>query len=341
MDIPDQNRETTVYALLSQVTDSKLLKEGTERATRLAEQAISLAVRAPRLRDPWPQLAAYRLAHLLMRSGQDNTLARATELFEEATRGDVLGPMPHVYFLAALSRRRAQTTNGAESEAIEEDIRNTFDRAQELARLSMAGMRGANDEPNPTLRMPVQEGIVNLLELSAYFLKLPYEPLDGMGGAYSDLGLGDGWFLVGPDPRIATVRYPYRLAMRELEEHAMVNPDAIVFRLSTEPKDTGWKTKGSGWQRASGKALRLIACLLERNDWAKLDLRDWVVGEGESNKASHFRVVCNRTRELLEAITKKPGEDLLVSATGNLPVSLDPGLKIFGAVQVEAYMRPD
>jgi hypothetical protein len=104
-------RRTEVDRLLRDCTDSKLLRGGTPIATEYAERAYKFASAEPELPAPWPQLAAYRLAHLILRgapTGDD--LDRADQLLARAAGGvkhggsNPLGPLPLVYRLAVLHR---------------------------------------------------------------------------------------------------------------------------------------------------------------------------------------------------------------------------------------------
>lgn len=58
MTLPDLDRRARVHALLRDATDLKLRTAHMAEALRLAVQARALAVQAPRLHDPWPQITA-------------------------------------------------------------------------------------------------------------------------------------------------------------------------------------------------------------------------------------------------------------------------------------------
>jgi len=56
--------------------------------------------------SPWPEFAAYRLAHLKMRSGANEVeaLREIDLLFERASHSEKTGPIPLIYRLAVLHR---------------------------------------------------------------------------------------------------------------------------------------------------------------------------------------------------------------------------------------------
>ena len=109
MQTESEARQAEVDELLRKCTDAKLLLGGTGAAIEHAERAYELANTDPALPAPWPQLAAYRLAHLILRQNPtEELLYEANELFEKASGGTSdnapLGPMPRLYWLAVLHR---------------------------------------------------------------------------------------------------------------------------------------------------------------------------------------------------------------------------------------------
>ncbi|MBX3327205.1 MAG: hypothetical protein U0223_18745 [Nitrospira sp.] len=340
----DEHRRQEVAQLLKQGTNSKLLRGGTEIALPKIKEAYRLAIATPTLPPPWPQLAAYRLAHLLLRSNANSELQRVNELFQEATSDNCLGPVPQIYYLAALQRIKIASDNQEECRKIDGQIQEVFQKAYRGVRQLLANQRrdeeGTEEPPERSL---LQEGRLNLLELATYFLGLTYEPLEGVGGPYGDLLLGDqqddGWFLVGPDPTIATVRYPRQLAFIELEARSQASPDAVLFRLPEDPERAAWKKPGAEWQPERNKRnIRLIACLLERRNWNKLSLHNMVVGE--EGVDSLFRQVISRTRKELQRLTHKPGTKTLRNDSSTHIPRLAPDLKIFGVVHARTYNTP-
>ena len=192
LSLMDEHRRQEVAQLLKQGTNSKLLRGGTEIALPKIKEAYRLAIATPTLPPPWPQLAAYRLAHLLLRSNANSELQRVNELFQEATSDNCLGPVPQIYYLAALQRIKIASDNQEECRKIDGQIQEVFQKAYRGVRQLLANQRrdeeGTEEPPERSL---LQEGRLNLLELATYFLGLTYEPLEGVGGPYGDLLLGD------------------------------------------------------------------------------------------------------------------------------------------------------
>jgi len=321
MNIMDEHRRKEVDQLLKDGTDAKLLRGGTEIALSKIKKAYELAIAQPRLPPPWPQLAAYRLAHLLLRSDANSNLPRVKVLFEEATSGNYLGPVPQIYYLAALQRIRNTASDQEDRRKFDHQIKIVHQDAYASLQRSLAGQLDIQaDAEELSHRAPLQDGLVNLLEITTYFLGLPYVPLEGIDGPYSNLLLSDQqdgkWFLVGPDPTIATVHYTRQLAVIELEARGQENPDAILFRLPEYPERAAWKKPGTKWQMVSERHIRLLTCLLMRQNWRRLDLRDKLVGDetgNESGADALFRQVISRTRKGLTKLTKMPGEKILQS----------------------------
>lgn len=341
MNTIDENlRRKNVAQLLKEGTSAKLLRGGTEKALSKIEKAYQLAI-APKLPSPWPQLTAYRLAHLLLRSNANSELQRVNKLFQEATSDNCLGPIPQIYYLAALQRIKNASDNQEECRKIDGQIQEVFQKAyREVRQLLANQISDKEDTAEPPQRTPLQEGLVNMLELATYFLGRTYEPLEGVGGPYGDLLLGDqqddGWFLAGPAPTIATVRYPRQLALMELEARGQASPDAILLRLPEHPERAAWKRPGADWEETNKQHIRLLACLLvEGRSGSRLGLRDKVVGENGTD--DNFRQVISRTRKGLENLMNRPGTDILLSEPY---LHIAPDLKVFGVVHVRTYNTP-
>jgi len=335
-----EERRRAVERTLERATDFKLLSGGTHPARAELEDAWELALQSPRLPPPWPQLVAYRLAHVLMRANDDRQLERARGLFEEATRDGILGPMPHVYLLATLSRLRSELPGDARRVELDARFAAVFNKAIELTK-NLPYMRGRSSEESYE-DASIQHGILNLLELSAYYLKQPYVPLEGVGGAYRDLGLGDDWFLVGPDPAIAAIRYPESLAVAELEARGEANPGAVLFRWPNCPEQPTWKAPGDKWRKASDSQIRLVANILKPETRSRLSFRDRIVGEENDRddgvrKDARYRKIMSRTKEKLQELSRRPGADLIQPGVRDDIPLLAADLVVIGAVSDEAY----
>ena len=91
-----EERRSAVYGLLTECVDQKLLRGGTANAISKARDAYARATSTPPLPAPWPQLAAYRLAHLSMRDDDltESSLRKIVSLFTEASHDNRIGPLP-------------------------------------------------------------------------------------------------------------------------------------------------------------------------------------------------------------------------------------------------------
>ncbi len=229
-------------------TDAKMLMGARQKALKHLERAWGLADQEPRLREPWPQVTAYRLAHLLMRE-EEADLPRVVRLFTQAEDLEELGPLPHIYRAAALHRL------GCPQSVVEEALNS--------ARKSLAlGTMGGAKEGKAYERAGIQSQGYKLLELASYFVGAPYR-LEGMGGPWADLFPATGaCVMVGPSRHLAEVRYPRALAMRELEALAQETPEALFFELYDGGETGRWRVGSGEWQSVSGQPLRLLVRLL-------------------------------------------------------------------------------
>jgi hypothetical protein len=319
----NESPRQAVKRLLDECTDAKRLAGRTEAARVMAEKAYELATR-DELPAPWPQLAAYRLAHLLLREGAGADLVRADTLLAEASgsgdgpAADVLGPMPRIYRLAVMHRLNAP----------EKQIRALYGKARESIRRFQSGIDYQGQ------RGSIQDCLFNMLELATYFLGIPYK-LEGEGSAFSGLELGkNDWYLVASGENLSGIRMPGPLARSELESRARRSPDALVFVL--EENRPRWRiARQSGWADANADQLRLVACLLLGGGaWSTINLHEHVLKTMEF-KESRFRKVKQRLNESFVELGHD--EKLVPDARGaGRQHQLLPGLPIIGAVSVDA-----
>jgi hypothetical protein len=336
-----EDRRPQVAELLTRCTDKKLLRGATEEARNLAEQAYKLADADPVLPAPWPQLAAYRLAHLILRgapSGEmlhraDKLLARASGVGDDV---DPLGPMPRLYRLAVLHRlSRSDETSGplVTSERLESAFAKARDAVNSWLRTHETKPESEGDQH---LRAPIQEGLFNMLELAAYFLGAKYESLEGLGGPYTDLKLGpDTWMLVGPDQRLSTVRLPRELALAELEDRGRLQSGSVLFRLDRDRAE--WKrAEQQDWKVPNFEQIHLLAFLLEQSqEWTTEKLRRRVTRDDGEDPEARFRKVKQR---LNEDFRKLAGVEIVLVHEPNprsQRIRVNPDALVFGAVEVD------
>ncbi len=336
----DEARRAEVADLLRKCTDKKLLRGGTWSATEDAERAHELATAEPELPTPWPQLAAYRLAHLILRGAPTgDELMRADELLARASGdgksgvGNPLGPLPLLYRLAVLHRLASEAPR-PESQRARAELPKALDQARDavLRRLavdeSQSGRRSAGYQ-----RPQVQHGLFNMLELSTYFMGSTTQNLEGIGSVYEDLMLdSEQWRMVGTVPGIADIRMPRQLALVELDERGSAHPDAVLFRLGLAGAQ--WRVASkSEWRVMNADHARLLGCLLGTSgEWSTERLRAQVVGTDGEDPDARFRQVMARLKSAFRELTGRPDVELFVREPGHRIPRVSANLTIFGAV---------
>lgn len=160
-----------IYNLLRQCNDAKILVGQDGRALELAEKAYRLTRIGGGIFSPWPQLAAYRLAHLRFREKdlKLENLQQIDSLFDEANKGGCLGALPLVYKLAVFHRLAQFTDKSAEVDRLKNQIKETFAAAMRHLPIS-SGYK-------TTERIEIQPTAFNLLEFASYLFALPYAEL--------------------------------------------------------------------------------------------------------------------------------------------------------------------
>lgn len=334
-------RRRQIDELLHNCTDKKLLRGMGDDAMDWAEKAYRLAKDDPELSESWRRkLAAYRLAHLILRNRpQGDELHRADELLADAGGDtDILGPMPRLYRLAVLHRL---TLDCPEDER--ERYRRRLGEAFELASKSVDSWfkKPEGDQPKgegdrraaDSKQGPLQDGLFNMLELAAYFLGFPYKSLEGKGGPFRDLMLGpDSWEVVGTALDAQGVKMPRQLACAELEEWGRIHPESVLFCLSR--KEAKWRVATDGeWKNTNEDQLRLLANLLKERQIPSEELRRRVVKWDSEDPVKNFRQVKRRLNTAIRTLTGA-GLTLIPEPDRRTQEQrLTPGLTIFGSVE--------
>lgn len=261
----DEKARVEVDRLLKRASDSKLLHGGTPMALEILRKAYE---RAEDLPAPWPQICAYRLAHLLMRSERPD-LEEIDQLFDEAGRARSLDPWPKIFRLAVLCR----------SGADDRERKEAFDSAIDAYKRWLPD----RDREDGAHELRLQDEAFNLLELACYFMGEDHSRINGLGTPI-ETDVGGGYFLVTRDPQTARVRYTYELASEECGDRAKAQPNAFVFELARGR--ARWKY-GAKWKRANEHYVRLVA-YLARGFGDRPDLDELVYGEvGEEQRDTH------------------------------------------------------
>ena len=275
-------RRARVNRLLTEAASHKLLRAGTSHALDRAREAHALASSPPTL-QPWAALAAYRLAHLVLRDPRTReSLEDADALFAEAAREPLLGPYPRIYRLALLQRLGA-------SRAV---IERTF---REAVSAYDAWMRRPNPSEQVPPPVPIQTDLFAMIELAGYFLDLDRAPLEGRGARLDEPYLRDAhWRLVGPDPRLADVSISEATALAELEALAPMFGAAFVFRLPPNRNAAVLRVANGPWEPFPHRAARLLACVLREAAMSPRELTERVMGADGRAQQTALRQVRHR-----------------------------------------------
>lgn len=284
-----------VAGLLRKATDEKMCKGGGAR--RLFEEALDLAAEVG---APWKQVAAYRLAHLLMREEKPE-LERASQLFQQAGEDDALGPLPWIYHAAVEHRR------GRPARASLQKARERLGRRERRAPEFWAGIQARDHD---------------MLELAVYFTGEPYW-LAGQGGQWEVLfPASNAWVLVGPSRATARVRFSRQLALAELAERE--KQGSVVFEGT--PAGIGRiRAPGGTWVRLTEDRLRMLALVLGGQCHSGQDLERRM----DLPSPEAYRQTKSRTGRQVAEVMGLEGSAFIESETG-LPMLREP--RLYGAV---------
>ena len=313
-----EERRSAVYCLLTECVDQKLLRGGTANAITKARDAYARATSKPPLPSPWPQLAAYRLAHLCMRADDLSveSLREIDGLFSKASHANRLGPLPLIYHLAILSRLKLALTERPEKDVVTAKITEAFEKAvQEIRRTNFSS--GQLPEQPITL----QSAAFNLLELACYFLGTPYRTLEGLAGLdYLDALRRGRWFIVGRG--IQRIFMTEELARCEFESRASTDEYVLIelddglakWGLSAHARD--------GLQEVNADFAKLVLLSLETPTLSSQEMKRRVVGSAGEDPNARFRTVKRRTKDALQSLTGRPDLEVFVGdrLTDEIPI---------------------
>ena len=321
MDRKWEKRRVEVDRLLKKGSHAKLQRHQTTHALDVLKRAYDLAIQEPVLKRPLPQRAAYRYAHMLLRldPASEADLTKIDDLFAEAAKAKSLNSLPCLYRLAVLDRLRRVSP-----------VDETFVKERFQSCCQAVSEQLASNERD---KFRLQHGLVNMLELAAYFLGVPLDALEGIGG--NESGSPDDWYLVGPDPVIATVKFSREHALEELEARQETNMQASVFCLPAE--GTPWwrqspKTNCSGLRENTARLLaaRLRAPNARPNQIVREAL-------GEETSPANYRQALARFKGDLAQLTGRNRDDFLGTGPGS--IGLPPDLVVYGAIAERRLRR--
>jgi hypothetical protein len=292
-----------IERLLLRVSNHKLLAGADPR--ELSEEAYERAAASELA--PLKRLAAYRLAHLLLRAPSRAAEKRALELFDQAKGSATLGPLPAIYGLAVAHRLG-------------------YEHAELESRLA-AALAELRPVSGPSKGLSVlQDPHFNLLELAVYTTGLPYEPLLGQGevrdrdviGAILDPTRAQAWLLVGHGAEAR--RYAGQYCIERVE--ALREEATLAFICTSKTAGRLWF--GGKEVDAPARTLHLLALLLHAGTETVRDLAQKMESSEEN-----YRQIKRQLRERVIALVDR--EPLLPAERGRAP-RVAPEIDVIGAV---------
>jgi hypothetical protein len=293
MDLPPvETYRHKVYELLEECVSQKLLYGGTSNAIALAQTAYDLATMNS-VPSPWPEFAAYRLAHLKMRSGKHSIeeLREIDRLFERSNGSEKVGPIPLIYRLAVLHRLVQSLTDVNEIAHVHAKFDEVYDKA--LKRLR--SIRYDSEVPIGD-RIERQSAAFNMLEFATYMSGKAYQSLEGDSSLSSMDPFRKGtWFVVGRD--VAKIKMTEEMARWEFEDRASKNPDSILIELPTQVDAKICVSRNREWSDWNSDCAKLVLLLLQDNEISKVDLKRKVVGTDGESAEVRFRQAKSRAKK--------------------------------------------
>ena len=247
-----------LYAALTEVVAEKsfLASDWSYLRGRL-EELYCFSIGPTRLTSPFPEVCAYRLAHVMMRDARDKAdFIRILELLQEPCRLSAFGARPHLLRVAALHRLRL-----IDPETVTDtDIQQGFNNALELARRPLE---------ETDIKAVTQRVTANLIEQTGYLLGLPFAGSIDPDFVSSAVPKGDWVVLVRGIPMIWMTE---PLARIFYEESIKRLQPTIRFEWQSYPSV---KFLGGNLTRKDA-ILAATLCLAEHDDdalWRAMDVK--------------------------------------------------------------------
>lgn len=306
-----------IIELLLECKDRKPVRGDNSLALALAEEAYKLSRHTYPI---WRRVAAYRLAHLRMRTvGNDEVaLQKIDQLFREVTAGNELDPlriMAGVYRLAVLHRLAAVISGEQARKRILDEIRRAHGSVVKMMNDSrFFGDRldeSAGRDETRKAREIIHTEVFNLFELATYFLGEKYDSLAGLGRRASIWETAKhGWYVVGTG--VSKLEMCEELAKSELANRAAQHPEAVTFEFPNKrPRSsrTLYLKRGKDQKKKiNPAALTLLTCLLVGEIRSMDDLRSKVVAARDRAERKDFGDDAGYVRKLKERLGKTLAE---------------------------------
>lgn len=302
-----QSVSNDVRELFAKTIDEKQKRGGTVGAIGFARDAYEKASTLPEAWSQWRQLAAYRLAHLLLR--QDGSLQEIDKLLSIAEGADFLEPLRSFCHLAVLHRIRGGMKKRTDQASVADRIEKIFATAKDhVKQAALTRDRSAVGQ------YIAQEPSFNTLEVLSYALGLPYK-LEGIASKddflpYSHDQPTNGfrthaWQILSRDP--VSVWMTEEFARREFASRISDGPCVAVELAPNGQSDEKSKwafqpSEQSLWTDVPQHSDRLITTLLENSARSMAELRRKV---GVTNYADPIK----RLRDV-KSLTKRGIQDL-------------------------------
>lgn len=304
--IEEYRRE--VARLLDDCVDQKLLQGGTKNAIAYAQEAYEIAT-GNNVPSPWPEFAAYRLAHLKLRSSpiEVNTLREIDSLFAQASHSEKTGPIPLIYRLAVLHRLVLALNDKKEISQLEMQFEEVYSEALRL----MRRMKHGPDSPKAD-RIERQSAAFNMLEFAAYIFGKSYEYLEGCSSlSFMDPFSEGKWFVVGKN--IDRINMTEEMARWEFEQRAADCSEMILIEFNNPGSAKlcfSKKGQKGDWKEWNSEYAKLVLLLLQDPGISRVDLERKVVGTGGENPNTRFRKAKSRVKQDIALLTGYPSYDV-------------------------------
>lgn len=293
-----EDRRRKVSELLQRCVDEKLLYGGTSNAIALAQEAYEIAT-VDNVPSPWPEFAAYRLAHLKMRSNpiSVDTLRGIDSLFAQASRFEKAGPIPLIYRLAVLHRLVEALIDKKEISQVKTQSEEVFRKALGLLRC----MPYVPESPQGD-RIERQSVAFNMLEFATYMTGRAYKSLEGVSllSPLDPFREGD-WFVVGRD--IDRIGMTEVMARWEFEQRAGKNPELVLIQLIKDKKAKICLSGDLQWSPFNLVQAKLVLTLLRSPNISRVDLEQKVVGTVGAEAQDRFRQAKSRLQKKFRELT--------------------------------------
>lgn len=290
--------------LLKLCIGEKLKYGGTSEAIDFAQKAYKIA-KDNKVPSPLPEYAAYRLAHLKMRSGSNEIedLEEIDQLFEYSSRSEKVGPIPLIYRLAVLHRLVKALTDLTDNEKITRAVSQSNEVYQKA--FSLFKHMRFDAEGSTTDRIERQSAVFNMLEFATYMSGRPYQPLEGVASiSPTDPFRAGNWRVVGRG--VARVNMTEEMARWEFEERATQNTELILIKLNKR-RETNIRLAGKEkWLKMSEDHAKLFLLLIDNPEIPKADLERKVAGTSGPEASVNFRQVKSRAGASIKKLMDDP-----------------------------------